>query len=102
MAKILIEIEDEAGQVSVNTTINGYDEQSKACQMSERILMFVDRIAERQGKPEIAPQIIHAASEINAKPEIAPQIIHAASEINAKRIASLASLATERVIIHAH
>ena len=84
MAKITIEIEDEAGQVSVNTTINGYDEDSKACQMSERILMFVDRIAERQGKPEIAPQIVHAASEINAK-----------------RIASLANIASERVVIHA-
>lgn len=46
--------------------------------------MFVDRIAERQGKPEIVPQIVHAASEINAK-----------------RIASLANIASERVIIHA-
>ncbi|MCH9838050.1 hypothetical protein K0U83_20475 [bacterium] len=84
MAKIQIEIEDESGQVAVNTTITGYDENSKACQMAERILMFVDRIAERQGKPEIVPQIVHAASEINAK-----------------RIASLANIASERVIIHA-
>lgn len=66
MSKATIEISDEDGQVSVVTTVTGFADDSKACQITERVLMYIDRIAERQGKPELVPQIVRTAGEYDA------------------------------------
>lgn len=83
MSKIIIQITDESGQVGINTEITGYDESSKAVQITERIMMFVDRIAERQGKPELMPKLIQAAEEAHQR-------------------LGLQHLASESVIVRAH
>ena len=47
MPKITIEIEDIDGKASLNATVLGYDPESPACQIADRILGFVDQIADR-------------------------------------------------------
>lgn len=67
MAKITMEITDQLGQVGIDTTIEGYDETSNAVRMTEKIMLFLDRIAERQGKPELMPKLIEASQEAHKR-----------------------------------
>lgn len=71
MSKITIELSDQADQVALNVTIEGWDDQSKSCQMADRLMDYIDSIA--------IPQTVKTAGEINAKRRLIPGgvVVHA-------------------------